>query len=58
MDFPRVNQQCLQMDAFANHLLTGAENRVPGEMGLRDVKLLYSIYEAAETGKKVRLDLT
>lgn len=57
MDFPQVNQQCLQMDAFANHLLNGAENRVPGEMGLRDVKVLYAIYEAAESGERVELDL-
>lgn len=57
LDFPEVNQQLLQMDAFASHILNGAENRVPGEMGLRDVKILYAIYEAAETGKKVELSL-
>ena len=57
MDFPRVRQQTLQMDAFADHILHGAENRVPGEMGLRDTKILYAIYEAAESGEKVALDL-
>ncbi|MEX0647309.1 MAG: Gfo/Idh/MocA family oxidoreductase [Balneolaceae bacterium] len=57
MDFPQVNQQTLQMDAFADHILNGSENRVPGEMGLRDVKILYAIYEAAETGQRVELDL-
>lgn len=56
MEFPEVNQQALQMDAFSSHLLNDTENRVPGEMGLRDVKLLYAIYEAAETGKRVELD--
>jgi len=55
--FEPVNQQLLQMDAFAHHLLNGFENRVPGEMGLRDVKILYAIYEAAETGKRVELVL-
>ena len=57
MDFPQVNQQALQMDAFADHILHGTENRVPGEMGLRDTKILYAIYEAAETGEKVALEL-
>lgn len=57
IEFPQVNQQALQMDAFADHILNGAENRVPGEMGLRDVKILYAIYEAAESGKRVELDL-
>jgi predicted dehydrogenase len=57
LDFPQVNQQALQMDAFADHILHDAENRVPGEMGLRDTKILYAIYEAAETGEKVTLDL-
>lgn len=58
MDFPQVNQQCLQMDAFADHILNGAENRVPGEMGLRDVKILYAVYEAAESGERVELNLS
>jgi predicted dehydrogenase len=53
MDFPQLNQQTLQMDAFADHILNGAPNRVPGEMGVRDVKILYAIYEAAETGQRV-----
>lgn len=57
MDHPDINQQTLQMDAFSDHILNGAENRVPGEMGLRDVKLLYAIYEAAETGQRVELNL-
>ncbi len=55
MQFPQVNQQALQMDAFASHILNGSENRVPGEMGLRDVKLLYSIYEAAEIRRRIDL---
>jgi hypothetical protein len=28
---------------------------VPGEMGLRDVRTLMAIYEAARTGRTVRL---
>jgi predicted dehydrogenase len=58
MDFPEVNQQTLQMDAFADHILNGAPNRVPGEMGMRDVDIMMEIYKAAETGDRIELDLS
>jgi predicted dehydrogenase len=58
MDFPQVNHQTLQMDAFADHIMNGAENRVPGEMGMRDVEIMMAIYEAAETGERVVPDLS
>jgi predicted dehydrogenase len=58
MDFPQVNQQTLHMDAFADHILNGTENRVPGEMGMRDVDIMMSIYEAVERGEKMTLDLS
>jgi predicted dehydrogenase len=56
LGYPQENQQAMQMDAFADHILNGAPNRVPGEMGVRDMKILYAIYEAAETGQKVEFD--
>lgn len=56
MDFPQVNQQALQMDAFADCILRDKETRVPGEMGMRDVKILMAIYEAAETGNSISLN--
>lgn len=55
MDFPEVNQQALQMDEFAGAVLHDRETKVPGEMGLRDVRILMAIYEAAETGNPVSL---
>jgi predicted dehydrogenase len=55
MDLAEVNQQALQMDDFANCVLQKKKSKVPGEMGLRDVKILTAIYEAARTGKKVQL---
>lgn len=55
--FPKVNQQALQMDDFARCVLENKKSKVPGEMGLRDVKILMAIYEAARTGKKVNLKL-
>ncbi|MEX2591521.1 MAG: Gfo/Idh/MocA family oxidoreductase [Anditalea sp.] len=57
MNFPEVNQQAFQMDEFADALIQGKETIVPGEMGLRDVAILMAIYEAAESGKAVPLNL-
>ena len=55
IDYPQVNQQALQMDDFARCVLENRESRVPGEMGLRDVRILMAIYRAARTGKRVSL---
>ena len=55
LNLAQVNQQALQMDDFANCVLQKKKSKVPGEMGLRDVKILTAIYEAARTGKKVQL---
>jgi glucose-fructose oxidoreductase len=45
-----VHQQALQMDGFAECVMTGKQTTVPGEMGLRDIRILRAIYEAARTG--------
>ncbi len=55
MDVPNVPQQAFQMDDFADCIINNKPTRVPGEMGMRDVEILYAIYRAAETGQKVRL---
>lgn len=57
MDYPEVNQQARQMDGQAQSIMENRKSRVPGEMGLRDVRILLAIYEAAETGKRVQLDI-
>jgi glucose-fructose oxidoreductase len=49
------NQQAHQMDAFAAHILFGKPNIVPGEMGLRDMRIITAIYESSRLGKPVRL---
>ncbi len=53
MDFPKINQQAKQMDAFAVCVKNKQATIVPGEMGRRDVKILQAIYEAMRTGKRV-----
>ncbi|WP_299760660.1 Gfo/Idh/MocA family oxidoreductase [uncultured Pontibacter sp.] len=55
MNLPQVNQQARQMDDFARCVLEGDETKVPGEMGLRDVRILEAIYEAARTGESVAI---
>lgn len=55
LNFPEVNQQALQMDNFADCILHNKPTRVPGEMGLQDVKILQAIYQAAETGNKISI---
>lgn len=52
---PQVNQQARQMDDFALCIKQGKPTPVPGEMGLRDVRILMAIYEAARTGQRVAI---
>ena len=55
LNFPQVPQQAAQMDDFADCVLNKKQTRVPGEMGMRDVKLLLAIYESAKSGKKITI---
>jgi len=52
---PAIDQFAAEMDDFAQCILNNQPTRVPGEEGLRDVKIMMAIYEAAHTGKTVSL---
>ncbi|WP_416445027.1 Gfo/Idh/MocA family protein [Leeuwenhoekiella sp. A16] len=52
MDFENVYEQANQMDSQATHFSKDQQSIVPGEMGLRDLKILMAIYESAEGGGK------
>ncbi|MGD0350947.1 MAG: Gfo/Idh/MocA family oxidoreductase [Verrucomicrobiota bacterium] len=52
---PEIDQFAAEMDDFAQCILNNQPTRVPGEEGLRDVKIMMAIYEAARTGKTVSL---
>ncbi|MFK8058246.1 MAG: Gfo/Idh/MocA family protein [Saprospiraceae bacterium] len=52
MEYPKVNQQALQMDAFSRHVRDGEANLVPGEMGLRDMQILEAILKSIKEGGK------
>ncbi|WP_210486207.1 Gfo/Idh/MocA family protein [Rufibacter aurantiacus] len=56
MNYPDVYEQALQMDAQALSFKNKQKSIVPGEMGLRDVKILMAIYESARNnGKRVTI---
>lgn len=56
---PHITHQTLQMDEMAGIILEGKQPVVPvdGEEGLKDLKIMDAIYEAARTGKKISLKL-
>lgn len=57
MDFPDVFEQARQMDGQAESFRNNQRSKVPGEMGLRDMKILMAIYESADNGgKRVEID--
>jgi predicted dehydrogenase len=57
LNFPHVTHQTVQMEEMSAIILQGKKPIVPvdGEEGLRDLKIIDAIYEAARTGKKVML---
>lgn len=55
LNLKQVNQQARQMDDFAQCVKNSQPSRVPGEMGLRDVRILMAIYEAARTARRVAI---
>lgn len=46
-----VNQFAAEMDDFAQCIMNNKPTKVPGEEGLRDVKIMTAIYEAAGSGR-------
>lgn len=48
-------QQAMQMDDDALAIIQKKPVLVPGEEGLRDIKIVEAIYEAARTGKRVKI---
>lgn len=53
--FDPVDQFAVEMDDFARCITEGRLTSVPGEEGLRDVRIMMAIYEAARRGATVRL---
>jgi predicted dehydrogenase len=55
MNLPQVNQQALQMDDFAQCILQKKATRVPGEMGMKDMKVIDAIFRSVKSGKRERV---
>lgn len=57
LHFPIINQQATQLDEIGKLILANKKlpSHITGEEGLKDVRIIYAIYEAAKTGKKVLL---
>ncbi|MDX1932521.1 MAG: Gfo/Idh/MocA family oxidoreductase [Capsulimonadales bacterium] len=53
--FAEKNQFGIEMDYFSDCILNKKEPKTAGEEGLRDVKIMMAIYEAARTGGRVKL---
>lgn len=53
--FPPIDQFAAELDDFAECITSGRRTRVPGEEGLRDVRVMMAAYAAARTGTVVRL---
>jgi len=57
LNFPTTNQQSTQCDEIAKVLLENKQlpSHITGEEGIKDMRILEAIYEAARTGKKVSI---
>ena len=57
LNFEWINQQAAQMDDFADCVVSGRPTPVPGEMGKAHMSIITAVYEAARTGKNVKLKI-
>ena len=55
LEAPEVDQFATEMDDFADCIINNKPTRVPGEEGRRDQRIMAAIYEAAQSGKTVKL---
>jgi predicted dehydrogenase len=55
IDLPVVDHFTAEMDHMSECVMQNKQPLTPGEEGLRDLKIIAGIYEAAETGKTVKL---
>ena len=53
---PDKNQFAIEMDHFAECVVTGKKPYTPGEEGLQDQRIMEALYESARTGRPVKLD--
>jgi predicted dehydrogenase len=54
-DMPQRDHFALEMDHMSDCVMENKDPLTPGEEGLRDLKLMMAIYEAARSGKTVKV---
>jgi predicted dehydrogenase len=54
-DLPSVDHFAAEMDHMSDCVMQNKEPLTPGEEGLRDLTIIQAVYEAARTGKTVKL---
>ena len=52
---PQRDHFALEMDHLSECVMSEKQPLTPGEEGLRDLKLMMAIYEAARSGRTVKL---
>jgi predicted dehydrogenase len=55
LSFPQIDMFAAQLDDFARCITEQRPSIVPGEEGLRDVRIMTAIYESIRTGRAVKL---
>ena len=50
LNIPPINQFASEMDNFSQCILENHETRTPGEMGLKDVRIILAVMESARRG--------
>ena len=56
LDARVAHQQALQMDNDARSIIDGTPMRVPGEEGLRDMRVVDAIFRSVAEGRRVAID--
>jgi predicted dehydrogenase len=52
---PQRDHFALEMDHLSECVMEGKEPLTPGEEGLRDLRIMMALYEAARSGKTVKV---
>jgi glucose-fructose oxidoreductase len=55
VEIPQGNQFAAMLDHLSTCVMNNQEPLVPGEEGLKDLKAMMAIYEAARTGKTIKM---
>ena len=55
LNFPKINQQAVQMDTFSKCILDNTESDASGEEGRKDLKVIEAIYKSIESKSQVKI---